>query len=138
MLIPAKFRRITRNPVITAKTPRATSKFTLNNPRRLEVEELRPEEFFPAGAVNCDYVFVVPEAPVEIYIELKGGDLNHAVEQLKATLTRLKSPLIPKLCFVIIRRSPASSAETQKLRLAFQRATKHILEVRGPEWTHTI
>ena len=116
-----------RHPLLPVKTPRAASRFTLRNPRRLAVIQLEPEQFFPAGELNCDYVFQVPEAPAEIYVELKGGHFSHALAQLANTIRLLRSPLQPKHCFVVIRRSPAMDAKTARLLLQFSRQHRCLL-----------
>lgn len=45
----------------------------------------------PAGLNKCDYLFVIDtgNAPVAILIELKGCDINHAVDQIDSTLNIL-------------------------------------------------
>jgi hypothetical protein len=124
MKIPAQYQRVTNNPIIPVKTPKASSTFKLLNPDRLPVTVLEPEQFFPVGAQNCDFVFQVQDMPIEIYVELKGGDFSHALEQLANTIRLLQSPLHPKHCFVVIRRSPAMDAKTQNLLLAFSKKHK--------------
>lgn len=119
MKIPVQFQRVTNNPIIPVKTPKASSAFKLLNPRRLAVTELQPEQFFPTGESNCDFVFQVPDAPAEIYVELKGSNFPRALDQLANTMRLLQSPLKPKHCFVVIRHSPAMDAKTQKQLLIF-------------------
>ena len=134
MKVPARHQRVTNNPIIPAKTPRAPSTFKLLNPRRLSVTELQPERFFPPGEANCDFVFQVPDAPAELYVELKGGDFSHALEQLANTIKLLKSPLQPKHCFVVIRRSPTMDLKTQKQLLIFGK--KHRCIMHPPKTQH--
>ena len=49
----------------------------------------------PAGLSKCDYLFLidVDKAPIAILIELKGKDINHAVEQIDSTLDILSDYL---------------------------------------------
>ena len=122
------------HPIIVRKTPKASSTFTLLNPHRLPVTVLEPETFFPTGTLNCDFVFQVPSAPTEIYVELKGSDFEHALKQLANTMLLLKSPLQPKHCFVVIRRSPAMDAKTQNQLLAFSK--KHKCRLHSPKTQH--
>ena len=130
MEVPDQFKRVTHNPIIPVKTPKAASAFRLLNPRRLAVTVLEPEEFFGSES-NCDFVFQVPDAPVEIYVELKGSDFPKALDQLANTMRVLKSPLQPKHCFVVIRRSPAMDAKTQKQLLLFSK--KHRCTMHPPK-----
>ena len=127
MKVPAHYQRVTNNPIIPVKTPKAASIFRLLNPRRLAVTVIEPEKKF-IGESNCDFVFQAPDAPVEIYVELKGSNFPHALDQLANTMRLLQSPLQPKHCFVVIRRSPAMDAKTQNQLLSFgkkHRCTMH-------------
>ena len=130
MEVPDQFKRVTHNPIIPAKTPRAASAFRLLNPRRLAVTVLEPEEFFDNES-NCDFVFQVPDVPVEIYVELKGSNFPKALDQLANTMRILQSPLQPKHCFVVIRRSPVMDAKTQKQLLLFSK--KHRCTMHPPK-----
>ena len=134
MEIPAQHQRVSNNPIISVKTPKASSHFKLLNPRRLTVTELQPEQFFPIGEANCDFVFQVPEAPAEVYVELKGSNFPHALDQLANTLRLLRSPLQPKHCYVVIRRSPTMDAQTQRQLLNFSR--KHRCTMHPPKTQH--
>ena len=128
MNVPAQHQYVTNNRIISVKTPRASSTFTLVNPKQVVVTILEPEQFFPAGQLNCDFVFQAAAVPVEIYVELKGSNFRHALDQLANTMRLLQSPLEPKLCFVVIRRSPTMDAKTQKLLLDFGRRNKCIIK----------
>lgn len=114
MKTPVPYQRVTNNPIIPVKTPKAASTFRLLNPQRLAVTVIEPEKQF-VGKSGCDFVFQIPESAssAEIYVELKGSDFPKALKQLANTLRLLKSPLQPKHCFVVIRRSPAMDLKTQ-------------------------
>ena len=130
MTIPEHCRLERRDPIIAVKTPRAESRFVLRNPARLVVTQLEPEQFFPKGALNCDFVFQVPDKPLEIYVELKGSDFKHALDQLAVSIAQLRSTLQPKLCFLIIRRSPTMDLKTQKLLRDFGRRNKCLFQLK--------
>ena len=130
MTIPEHCRVVRRDPIIAVKTPRAESKFVLRNPNRLAVTHLEPERFFPKGILNCDFIFQIPDKPFEIYVELKGNDFKHALDQLAASITQLRSTLQPKLCFLIIRRSPTMDVKTQKLLRDFSRRNKCLFQLK--------
>ncbi|RTQ50158.1 hypothetical protein EJV47_11015 [Hymenobacter gummosus] len=133
MKVPTHFRRVTRNKIIPVKTPKAASAFRLLNPRQLPVTVLEPENFFGAEA-GCDFVFQAPDAPAEIYVELKGSDFPKALDQLANTIRVLQSPLQPKHCFVVIRRSPTMDLKTQKQLLNFGK--KHRCTMHPPKTQH--
>ncbi|GAB3637979.1 hypothetical protein GCM10027422_35690 [Hymenobacter arcticus] len=138
MQISAHQQRITTNPIIPVKTPKAESRFTLFNPRRLTVTILEPEQFFPTGELNCNFIFQVSEAPAEIYVELKSSNLSHALAQLANSLRLLQSSLQPKLCFVIIRRSPSMDVKTQQQLRDFSRRHKCIVKTKTIYGEHTV
>lgn len=138
MKIPAQFQRVTNNPIIPVKTPKAASHFRLLNPHRLAVTVLEPEDFFGAESA-CDFVFQAPDAPAEVYVELKGSDFPKALDQLANTMRLLQSPLKPKHCFVVIRRSPTMDLKTQKQLLNFSK--KHQCTMHSPktqQYEHTL
>jgi hypothetical protein len=138
MHIPSHQQRITANPIISVKTPKAESRFTLLNPRRLAVTVLEPEQFFPTGELNCDFIFQIPGAPLEIYVELKGGSLSHALNQLANSIRLLQSSLNPRLCFVIIRRSPTMDLKTQQQLQAFGKRHKCVIKTKTQQGEYTI
>ncbi len=138
MNVPAQHQRVTENPIIPVKTPKAESRFTLLNPNRLSVMVLEPERFFPEGELNCDFVFQVPEAPTEIYVELKGSNFPHALEQLANTIKLLGSSLQPKHCFVVIRRSPTMDLKTQRLLLNFGKQNKCTIKPKTQHCEHSL
>jgi hypothetical protein len=128
MDVPEQYRFIRTDSTIVVRTPKASSKFILLNPARKPVAVLEPEQFFPSGELNCDFIFQSPDTPVEIYVELKGSDFSHALKQLENTLKLLKSSLRPKLCFIVIRRSPTIDVKVQKLLRDFATRNKCIIE----------
>ena len=71
--------------------------------------------------LRCDYA-LMPSDEVEIYVELKGSDIVHAVEQIKSTIRLLSDnpQKIKKLCFVVSTSVPAYTTTIQKLKLQFK------------------
>lgn len=63
--------------------------------------------------VRCDYLHLAKE--IEIYIELKGQDLNHAMHQIKRTIALLGSTSNGqrRISYIICTRSPLTSTEIQ-------------------------
>lgn len=68
------------------------SKVLFHNPERYEVQKIEvdgcvvPED---ADELRCDYLLLVDDADVSVFVELKGSDIVHAVEQLKASSKKL-------------------------------------------------
>ena len=72
--------------------------------------------------LRCDYA-LVPFEEIEIYVELKGRDVLHAVKQLESTISLLSDnpQTIKKLCFVISTRVPRQTTSTQQLQSRFKK-----------------
>jgi hypothetical protein len=60
---------------------------------------------------------------VEIYIELKGSDVLHAVKQIESTINRLSnnSKTAKKLCFVVSTRVPKQTTSIQQIQSQFKK-----------------
>lgn len=72
--------------------------------------------------VRCDYLVVDDETQKESFIELKGGNVEHAVKQLVSSVARLTSNLnAEKTAYVICTRSPLTGPAIQKLQKQLRR-----------------
>jgi len=93
------------------------SKLTLEN-----VDEVVSTKIIVDGceinddSIRCDYMLLAKG--IEFYIELKGQDLAHAVNQIKATIKRLSNDLKNKnkKAYIICTRSPLSSTQIQNIK----------------------
>ena len=72
--------------------------------------------------LRCDYA-LIPCDEIEIYVELKGSDIVHAVEQLESTIRLLSDnpQKIKKLCFVVSTRVPRQTTSIQQLQSQFKK-----------------
>lgn len=72
--------------------------------------------------LRCDYA-LLPSDEVEIYVELKGSDITHAVKQIESTIRLLSenSQKIKKLCFVVSTRVPKQTTSIQQLQSKFKK-----------------
>lgn len=66
--------------------------------------------------IRCDYMLLAKG--IEFYIELKGQDLVHAVNQIKVTIKRLSADFKckNKKSYIICTRSPLSSTQIQNIK----------------------
>jgi hypothetical protein len=96
----------TKNPVIRLKENR--SEIIFKNPERLEVCIVTVDNCAIQEGIRCDYALTVDNLKEEFYIELKGRDIEHALDQLEATIQIISSDpqKYPKTCFVISTRCP--------------------------------
>ncbi|MGF1519400.1 MAG: hypothetical protein ACFCVB_16590 [Nodosilinea sp.] len=100
------------------------SKITFLNPRQDQVLIIRVDGCVIKNnkILRCDYA-IVPCDEVEIYVELKGSDISHAVKQIESTIKLLSDnpQKTKKLCFVVSTRVPKQSTSVQQLQSQFKK-----------------
>ena len=111
--------------IITAKEHKR--KLTINNPsgkfiRKITVDGcLVPKT---SEEVRCDFMFEIDE-PIKqvIYLELKGRHIEHAIEQLTATLNKYKSEhnSYKKECHIVASSVPKNTPKSQQLEIRFRK-----------------
>lgn len=129
---PAKAVRATLRMVLEEER----SKFILVYPSTTAVKRIKVDKHLPAALPQCDYVLVLPTQA--LYVELKGSDVEHAVEQLKSTLANLKIAMAEKLFFIIHHHCPLPATKIQQMKSRFSKQTGYFLEVRKSPHTHTL
>ncbi len=94
-------------------------KFIIRNTKRREIYQVTVDGCFPISSIKCDYLFEVPELNKVFYVELKGSDVNHALEQLMATMQyqffSSKHTSCEKNCIVVSSRVPQMDPSIQRL-----------------------
>jgi len=114
---------ISKDPLITLSEPKTKSKLVVSNPSRGKVIVIKVDGCVISdnGTLRCDYA-LDPLTGTEIYIELKGCNVNHAIEQLESTIKRLSvdPQKGPKLCIVVSTRVPRQGTNIQSLQLRFK------------------
>jgi hypothetical protein len=100
------------------------SKITFLNPEQKKILKIRVDGCAIRGdnTLRCDYA-LVPDNGVEIYVELKGSDIPHAIKQLESTINLLSDnpQKIKKLCFVVSTRVPKQTTSIQQLQSQFKK-----------------
>jgi hypothetical protein len=100
------------------------SKITFLNPNQDKILIIKVDgcEISDNETLRCDYA-LMPSEEVEIYVELKGSDIVHAVEQIKSTIQLLSDnpQKIKKLCFVVSTRVPKQTTNIQQLQSQFKK-----------------
>jgi len=88
--------------------------------------------------IRCDYLLLIKSQ--EMFIELKGQDIDHAVKQLERTMSLLSTDLQKKkkTTFIICTRSPKKSASIDILRVKFRKNYNADLIVNGPHFKYKI
>ncbi|RAJ06575.1 hypothetical protein LX64_01702 [Chitinophaga skermanii] len=75
------------------------------------------------NGVKCDYLHLVEDKNLEIYIELKGQDLRQAMKQIERTISILGSKKQQQKLksYIICSRSPLASTEIQQYDRTFRK-----------------
>ena len=108
------------------------SKLTLENVDSIESISVRVDGCeINDNSIRCDFMHLAKG--IEFYIELKGQDLEHALEQIKSTIIRLSSNIKKgnKISYIICTRSPMSSSEIQNHKLDFRKRFNSKLEIKS-------
>lgn len=99
------------------------SKITFLNPNQDQILTIQVDGCVISDneTLRCDYA-LMPSDEIEIYVELKGSDIVHAVEQLESTIRLLSDnpKKIKKLCFVVSTRVPKQTPSIQQLQIQFK------------------
>ncbi|VEP15317.1 conserved hypothetical protein [Hyella patelloides LEGE 07179] len=110
---------INKNPNIVISDPGSKnnkSKFRLDNPKKLKIRVIQVDDCVITQGTRCDYLIILPNS-LEIYIELKGKDVKHAIEQIEASIKQLTASLsAKKSCFIASTRCPLTSPQIQKFK----------------------
>ena len=87
--------------------------------------------------IKCDYMHIAKE--IEMYIELKGHDLIHALHQIERTIGILSSDPrnCKKISYVICTRSPLTSTEIQIHERQFRAKFNSKLIIKSSPYTDT-
>lgn len=91
----------------------AKSVLRLTNIDRVPSTKIQVDGCEITSGVKCDYLHIAKD--LEIFIELKGQDLQHAIAQIERTIDILSSNAKnqKKISYIICTRSPMSSTEIQ-------------------------
>lgn len=112
------------------------SRFVLVHPAQVPVQVIKVDTVLPPATPQCDYVLVMQAQ--ELYVELKGSDVEHAVKQLHSTLKALRLKLPAKLFFVVHHHCPLPATKVAQLKTRFFKTTGYLLEVRRSPYTYHI
>lgn len=99
----------------------ARSKLVIENKDKVNATKVTVDGCEITSGIRCDYMCLIKDS--EIYIELKGQDIKHAIEQLETTIKKLSSNIETqkKKSFIICTRSPLTSASIQNVRVKFRK-----------------
>lgn len=115
------------------------SKFEVVNDSESELERHQVDGCLITDGVRCDWKMVEPKSGKEVYIELKGANVEHAVSQIVASIEKLtNSKAQPKVGYVICTRSPLSSSAIQGLVKKVRQSHNLTLRVKKTVFSATV
>lgn len=117
------------------------SKITFLNPDRVKVLKIRVDGCVikDNNSLRCDYM-LIPNSELEIYVELKGSDVQYAVKQIEATIQALSDDLKKKkkLCFVVSTRVPKQTTSIQQIQSQFKKKFNASFRVKSGQDTYNL
>ena len=128
MIQDANCNELNNNKIIS--TSENTRKFIIKNDSRFNINKVKVDNCYIKNGLRCDYLFEIISNKLTIkvfYLELKGKDVNHAVEQLKETLKYCQEKhnnKITKQCYIVVSKFPSSNASAQLLKKKFRKENK--------------
>lgn len=117
------------------------SKITFLNPNQHQILKIKVDgcAIKDNETLRCDYV-LVPTSEVEIYVELKGSDIAHAIEQIESTIQLLSDNVkqIKKLCFVVSTRVPKQTTSIQQIQSRFKKKFNASFRIKNLQDTYDL
>ena len=101
--------------------------FIIKNNSKKNINKVKVDDCLIKSGQKCDYLFEIEcESLKEIfYVELKGKDLNHALEQILTTIkfceTNYSHHSYKRKAFVVLSRYPKEDSSIQKRKKEFKR-----------------
>ena len=108
-------------------------KFRIKNNKSLNINKVKVDNCYITDGKRCDYLFeIINDNIIEqvFYVELKGSNITHAIEQLEVTMIFCKTihnKVKNKKCFIVASRYPSAGQSSQILKSKFKR--KHNIQL---------
>lgn len=113
--------------------------FRIINDKQRKIEKHRVDGCRIIDGDKCDWLAIDVESSKEIYIELKGKNIKHAIEQLCTTVDKLSpNKTSKKLAYAMLTRCPISAQKIQIEQKKVLKSHQIVLEVKTIEHTETI
>lgn len=98
------------------------SKCIFSNPNRRMLTKVIVDGCQITDGIKCDYL-ILDHCRNEYFVELKGKDLLHAVEQLEATIQQLsdKNKTVKKKAIIVSSRNPSNDTSVQRAQKEFKK-----------------
>ena len=111
-------------------------KIIFRNPQRLTYKVVQVDGCTLKEGIKCDKLLLSADEQEERYVELKGVDVLHAIQQIETTIDRLGEFDTHRHAYVICTNvSPAYTTQIQRKHLLFKKKYKSELLVRERQLT---
>lgn len=99
-------------------------KCIFSNPHNNVLTKVKVDGCQITEGVKCDYL-VLDHLENEYFIELKGKDIPHAIEQLESTIKQLSNTKsIQKTAIIVTSRYPSNDTSMQRAKALFKKKYK--------------
>jgi len=104
--------------------------FRIINDSSFQINKVKVDDCYIKNVLRCDYLFEIIEkmdVSIVFYVELKGSDINHAIEQLEATIQYCLNEhnrVNKKECYIVASKFPSAGTSSQVLRKKFFKKNK--------------
>src|SRR6266702_1014909 len=102
-----------------------TSTVYLLNPKKRKVEQIEVDGCAITQGLRCDWLVRTTDvgSQEEIFVELKGSDIEHAIKQIEATIPQLSSDqkLGQKRCVVASTRNPLAGTDISRHKIRLKK-----------------
>lgn len=96
-------------------------KLTLNNPDQVLSKRVAVDGCEIKEGVRCDFMLIVDSKDLEIFIELKGTDVKHGIDQIIETKRQLGAKGNSK-AYIVCSSSPKKDTDKQNIQMKARRA----------------
>lgn len=110
--------------------------FRFFNPERKEVKCILVDGCAITDGIRCDYL-LIDANDTEHFIELKGRDITHAVEQLESSIKQLSTNKGLKYSFIVSTRCPLAGPDIQIFKKKFKQRYNSELIIKNLICEHT-
>jgi hypothetical protein len=118
---------------------RGSSQITFDNENSITVTRIQVDGCLELDGFRCDWLLIIDQG-TEIYIELKGCDVEHAFKQIENTIKIISQDKrsVSKYCYVITTRTPLTSPQIQVKAKYFKKQYNAVLRVKKTGCTENI
>jgi hypothetical protein len=103
-------------------------KFIIKNNSLYTINEVKVDGCYIKVGLKCDFLFELSKETIEkvFYVELKGSDVTHGIEQLESTINTCKAihSQLYKECYIVASKVPSSGTSSQVLKKQFIKKNK--------------